>query len=250
MNKIFCGALIVPLFAATGVMAQSLTGSDLSIGYTTATDSDLDSSGLTLGGSAEFAASRELAFQGDLSYTDGEVFGLDGDILSLAGHAIYHANELASFGAYYGIDSDGSDDIAYYGVEAGYDLPRGDVEGYFGLTAVDAGQFDGIDLGDIDLNQYGASVSFDITETFAVSGRYDNLRFSDVASVDRFGLGLGASLGNGFGVSAELGRQSIDIVALGDDNQTYANVTASYTFGAERGATFDRRGLAHTILGF
>jgi len=120
MNKLNKAALFVVMAtAASPGMAQSLTGGEISLGYSALTDEDLETSGTQLGISAEIALSREFALQGDVSYLDGEVIGFDGDETSLGLHAIYHANEQASFGYFFGQDRSEGEKSDFYGAKAG-----------------------------------------------------------------------------------------------------------------------------------
>jgi len=80
-------------------------------------------------------------------------------------------------------------------------------------------------------------------------GRYDDVAFSDLVSANRVGFGVNYALTSQFGVSAEVGKLTGEVVGFSED-ETYANVSASYTFGAERGATFESRGLSDALLGF
>ncbi len=258
MSKFYAAALGAGLIlSATMAMSQSLTGGDVTIGYAGLTDSDFDTSGYNVGASGEMAFAREFAAQGDFSYTDGDVFGFSGDTVALAGHGIYHANENASFGLYYGQEYSDGDRVKYYGVEGGYGYEQLKVEGYFGVTAVDVGQyFDltddaaaGAIIGDIDLNQFGVSAAYSVNPMFSVTGRYDQIRFTEALQLSRLGAGVAADVGNNIGLSAEVGRLTADVVGYSDD-ATYANIGGTYTFGASRGATFGRRDSAHTVMGF
>ncbi|MEH6653194.1 hypothetical protein [Loktanella salsilacus] len=243
--------------AATAAASQSLTGGDVTATYGGLTDSDYDASGYNLSASGEIGFDRVFALQGDLSYTDTDLGLLSSDTIAFTGHAIYHANEFASFGMYYGQESSDGDDLKYYGVEGGYEATQLKVEGYFGISAIDLGDAfagtdfaaDGAIIGDFELNQAGVQVAYDVNEMFTVMGRYDQIHFTDALSFDRIGAGVSADLGNNIGLSAELGRLSTDLAGLSDD-VTYANIGATYTFGAERGATFGARDSAHTLTGF
>lgn len=237
------------IFTGTFAMSQAVTGGDVSIAYAGLTDTDLDTSGFTLSTSAEIALARDFAVQGDFSYTDGEVAGFSGDILSLGAHAIYHANAQASFGAYYGQDSSDGEDLTFYGVEGGYEQDQLQFSGYFGLSAVDSGPVGITGLGDIDLNQFGLAVSYDINPIVALNGRYDQIRFTDAAKVSRLAAGVATDVGYNVNLAAEIGRIEGDLLGTSGD-ETYASATATYTFGAERGATFAAKGLTQTIFGF
>ncbi|WP_394152431.1 hypothetical protein [Loktanella salsilacus] len=242
---------------ATAAASQSLTGGDVTATYGGLTDSDLDVSGYNLAASGEIGFDRVFALQGDLSYSDTDLGLFSSDTIAFTGHAIYHANEFASFGMYYGQESSDGDDLKFYGVEGGYEAQQLKVEGYFGISSVDLGEaYAGTELaeagaiiGDFELNQAGVQVGYDVTEMFTVMGRYDQIHFTDALSYDRFGAGVAADLGNNIGLSAEIGRLNVDLAGL-SEGVTYANIGATYTFGAERGATFGARDSAHTLTGF
>ncbi|MCF7700509.1 hypothetical protein [Loktanella sp. M215] len=250
MNTNFCAIIgMVLTFCGSQSYGQTFSGGDISLGYAGLTDSDLKTSGYALNASGEAALTRELSVQGDFGYTNGEIGGFDGDILSLAAHGIYNASENASFGIYVGQDSSDGDSIKFYGVEGGYGYNQIKVDGYFGVTAIDSGPFIDGGVGDVDLNQIGMSATFMVNDIFTVSGRYDRIRLTDAIGANRIGAGVGATLRNDFELAAEVGRIEGDVFGY-SDNATYANVSATYSFGGPRGATFEQRGIAKTLLGF
>ncbi|MCA1775811.1 MAG: hypothetical protein LC676_09440, partial [Loktanella sp.] len=224
---------VVMATAASPVMAQSLTGGEISLGYSALTDEDLETSGTQLGISAEVAVSREIALQGDVSYLDGEVVGFEGDETSLGLHAIYHANEQASFGYFFGQDRSEGEKSDFYGVEGGFEGDNFNLEGYFGVSQIEIGTVEGLDVGELDLNRFGILASYDLTPAFTLMGRYDDVAFSDLVSANRLGLGVNYAVTSQFGVSAEVGKLTGEVVGFSED-ETYANVTASYTFGSRQ----------------
>lgn len=251
MTYYISGALSVGLaLLSTNAMAQAtFSGGEVSLGYAALTDSDLETSGFNLGLSGEISLGREFALQGDISYTDGKIGGFKGDNTTVAVHGIYHANENASFGLYYGQDRSEGEHIAFYGTEGGYENGPLELSGYFGVAAVDSGDFDDGGLGNIDFNQHGIAAAYQVNDTFAVTGRYDQIHWTEAFSVNRLGLGIDAAVAANIGVAAEFGRIEGNL-GDGSADENYANLTATYTFGAKRGATFDTRGLLHTVLGF
>ena len=250
MNITF-GAIVGTVLALSGshAMAQTFSGGDVTLGYAGLTDSDLSTSGVSLMASGEVALSRELSVQGDFGYTNGEIGGFDGDILSLAAHGIYNASANASFGVYLGQDSSDGESVTFYGVEGGYGYNQFKLDGYFGVTAIDSGPVLGGGLGDVDLNQLGVSATMLVNDRFTITGRYDRIRLTDAINANRLGAGVGTTIGNDIALGAEIGRIEGEVVGFSDD-ATYANVSATYTFGGPRGATFDQRGIANTLLGF
>jgi hypothetical protein len=238
--------LAIAMTTATVANAQEFVGGEVGLSYSMLTDSDLETSGIQLNGSVEISVNRELSVQGDISHTDGEIGGLSGDISSIGLHGIYHANENASFGAYLGSESSDGADATFYGVEAGYGAGNTRFDGYFGVTAVDSGD---PTIGNLDVNQLGFSVGYAVTDSISMTGRYDRIRFTDALTAQRYGIGAELQASQSISIGTEVGILEGSVLGLSGD-ESYANVTATYNFGAQRGATFESRGLLSTILGF
>ncbi len=230
-------ALCLTPFAAT---AQSLTGGEVSLGYSALTDSDLETEGVRLDGSVEMALSREFAVQFDLGYTEGDLFGLSGDTTTYAIHAVYHANEQASFGYYIGRENSDAGDSNYFGVEGGYEKDALQFAGYFGVNRADA--YFGTAVGDVevDATQYGLGMTYQLAGGAVLGANFDNTRLTDQFQLTRYGIGAGFEVTEQVLIEAEVGKLDAELAGFGAD-ETYASVSATFNFGAGRGATFDRR---------
>jgi len=133
-----------------------------------------------------------------------------GDSIALTGHGIYHANENAFFGIYYGQESADGDDLKHYGFEGGYESEQLQVEAYLGISAIDLGDAlagtelaeAGAIIGDFEFNQSGIKVAYKVNGMFLVMGPYDQIHFIDALYYDRLGAGVAADLSNNIGLSA------------------------------------------------
>ncbi|PIE11527.1 MAG: hypothetical protein CSA72_05290 [Rhodobacterales bacterium] len=234
--------------AASGVMAQDMVGGSVSVGYMTLFEDDIDNHAVSLGGSAEFAASRTVSLQVDGAYTTMSVEDIDLDATGIGAHAIYHANENASFGAYLAHESIEEANVFSYGVEAGYGAGPLALEGYMGVSSVEDFVFNTDEH--VDFNTLGVAARYAVTPDAALGVSYDRVSFSSAASGNALALTGRYGLGSGLRAEAELGRVTGEVLGTDLDNSTYASMTVSYGFGKRGEAAFERRGLVQSFGGF
>lgn len=224
----------------TALAAFEFTGGDVELSYSMLTEeSDLDR--VDLGGSVEFAFTRNISMQADLAFTE---FGASNLSLTSFGlHGIYHASESTSVGVFLGRDraetGDASSNDNFIGVEVGYEAQGFGLEAYY--AKADSGLSDG--------SVAGASGSYDIGEAFAVGVALDRLD-ADTASLTALTLRGDYALTPMTRLFAEVGNASIEADGAGSVDSAFVGVGATINFGAERGATFERRSLLGTIPGF
>ena len=237
--------------AASGALAQGFTGAEVSLGYSTFTG-DYEGDALNLGGSGEFALTRQIGVQLDFGYTDfGEVNGVDDSDLSALNftlHAVYTINESGSVGLFYGREEltadDGTDEASdssdFVGVELGYAFDAVSFEMYY-AKALD-------ELID-DAAIYGVSGAFDVNGLFEVTADYDRVDSGSDIDASSASVGIAYEVLPNITLEGEIGSAGF-VTDRGDLTETFVGIGATYTFGAEGGATFDRRGLAREVPGF
>ncbi len=236
--------------AATGAFAQSFSGGEVSLDYSTYTDGP-DDGAVTLSGSAELAITREFGMQVDLSYTNtGEIFGMTDtsqEATSIVLHGIYNINASSSAGLFYGLernDLEDGDDTAsentdFVGIELGYEVGTVAFEIYYAKPLDEI-----IDTASL----YGISGAYTLSDAFAITGDADRLS-DDAVSLTSVAVGVEYTAYPGITLDAEVGSANID-TGVFDSSETFIGLGATYTFGAERGATFDNRGLTKLLPDF
>ncbi|WP_103333726.1 hypothetical protein [Pseudotabrizicola formosa] len=222
------------LFCATGAQAFEVTGGSLSLGYSSFVGSSeaTDVSKLSLGSSMEFALSHQFALQGDFALTQLDASNTDN--LNFGLHAIVHANESTSVGAYVGRDRFEGQNLNYFGFEVGHQAGLIDAEGY--VTFAKDGGTDGTVI--------GIKGDYALTGTAMVGARLDNLNIEG-ADTTRFGLTGAVDALPGVTVTGELGRARIE----GLGSEPYVSVGVKVTFGEKRGTSFERRSIIDLLPG-
>lgn len=231
------------LFCATAAHAFEVTGGSVSLGYSGLTDGDLnDFNKTTLGGSLEFGVSQAFSLQGDLSLSK---FGMTEDAAAVLGvskidsrslgmHAIYHASENTSVGAFLGTDRIESTDLNFIGVEAGHQMGQFGLEGY-----LSRGKLEGI-TGTV----LGLEGNYAVGEYTTLGLRYDNI---DIEGFDSSRLSLTGEIGAtpGFAVTGEIGNADLEDIG----SELFMGIGVRVNFGAKRGATFRDRSVANLLPG-
>lgn len=231
--------------------AQQFVGGEASLGYSTFTG-DTEGDAINLTGSVEFAFTREIGVQADLSYTNfGELGSLDGsgaDASSIALHLIYNVSDASSVGLFYGFESDSyergavttEDDTSYVGIEVGYEVGDIAFEMYYAKPLdeiIDNASF------------YGISGAYALNDAFAITADADRLTTDDLADLTSIAVGVDYDVMPNIVLNAEVGTASIDTGTTESDG-TFIGLGATFSFGADRGATFENRGLSTVIPGF
>ncbi|WP_376871628.1 hypothetical protein [Albirhodobacter sp. R86504] len=232
MKKIFGTAAILAAGFAQAAVAGEVTGGALGYSYSAFSD---DSAGNVdknaLAGSVEYGFDRQFAVQGDLSFMKFGATDFDGKAFTL--HGIYHLDDFTSFGAFITREDVESLGQTSYGLEVGHEMGLMEVEGYIAHGEAD----------DIDGNLFGISALYNATESFSFGLGYDNL---DVDSVDASRVALVSEYAfDRVVISGELGQA--DIEDLG--SESYFELGARMTFGANRGTTFGKRGFLEILPG-
>ena len=230
----YVAAASLALMAAPA-SAFEVTGGELELTYS-AFEEDSDFSRTSLEGSLEAAFSRSVAAQVDLG---GYKFNfVDDEATNATVHAIYHANDAASFGIFYGQDSLDGESTDFYGLEAGHEFEGVDIEAYV-ATGEEA---------DVDGTVIGINGVIALNDRFDIGASYDTADFDGDVSLNRFAVTGTAHVTDNMGVFAEVGSLEGEVAGL-SDSELFFGVGAEVTFGAKRGSTFGQRGLAHLVPG-
>lgn len=226
-----CGFCMFASYAA----AFEVTGGEVSIGHSAFID-DTDVARSSLEGSVGLGFSKSFGVQIDAGVSS---FNLANEsATAVAVHGIYHFDEATSAGIFVGSEEFASENSMFYGGEVGTEFAQGDVEGYFGM-AEDAG---------VDATVFGLSGSYRLNDTFAMGASVDYTKFDGGVGLTRFGVRGDYAAGQQTDLYAEVGSLSADIAGM-SGSETFIGLGAEFNFGAERGATFGRRGFTRLLPG-
>jgi hypothetical protein len=215
--------------------AFDVTGGEVSVGHSFFTDdSDFARSGIE--GSVELGFSQTLGVQVDASLQRFNVAGETATAFAV--HGLYHISEATSAGIFVGTENVASENNTYYGAEIGTELARSDFEGYIG-----SGEEEGIGA-----TVLGLSGTYNINDTFSLGASLDYVNLEGDASLTRFGVTGDYAIGEQTNIYAEIGTLSASD-AGNSGSETFVGIGAEFNFGAERGATFERRGLVGLLPG-
>lgn len=222
------------LFCATTAQAFEVTGGSLSLGYSSFVGSSdaTDFNKLSLGSSMEFGLTHQFSIQGDFALSQFGASNIDN--LNFGLHAIVHANESTSVGAYIGRDRVEGENLNYFGFEVGHQVGQIGAEGY--VTFAKDGGSDGTVI--------GIKGDYSLTETALIGARFDNINV-DGADASRVAITGEVGALPGVTLTGELGRARIDTLG----SETYVGVGVKVNFGDKRGATFDRRSILDLLPG-
>jgi hypothetical protein len=230
---------------AQPALSLEMTGGDIALGYSAFSEKVEGEtlSQTSIEGSLELGFTKEFGAQVDFGVQQFEQLnnlGAD-NATNVTLHGLYHMNETATFGAFYGRDSLEDLDLDFYGLEAGFEGSGFDVEAYFGT-----GELDGVDGKG---NVFGVSGAYELTSSFELIGSFAKASFDGDVDVSTFEAGVAYNFTNSVQIAATLGRLSGEVEGLGSESEDYFGLEAEYSFGAARGATFGERGLIHLIPG-
>ncbi|ETD83409.1 hypothetical protein [Rhodobacter capsulatus] len=228
MKRIILTAACAAALFSHAAMAGELTGASIGLDYNTLMNDDngrLDKK--TLSGSAEYGIDPNFSLQGDLAYA--KVRSLEADGYEATVHGIYHANDTASFGVFAG-RSDSNElglGLNYTGLEAGLEFGAFESDIYLASGTQN----------DMNATLLGLGTTYNASEAASVGLSYDR---AEVVTLDASRVQLEGEYRIGqYAVTAQVGHAKFEDAY--SDN--YIGVGAKMTFGAKRGATFDRRGI-------
>ncbi|UWR24130.1 porin [Sulfitobacter sp. S190] len=226
------------LLSATAAHAVEVTGGSIKLGFSAFTE-DTSVNALSIEGSIEAAFNRSFSVQADLGFHDFGETDVDSHNLSL--HAIYHVNDTTSFGAFYTAEDIEGADLDLFGVEAGYEMDRLEFEGYFGT-----GDFD--DASDVDGDIFGASARYEFENGLGLTGSFDSFDVDNAFDLTRVAIKLDLDVTDQVNLYLEVGSADIDVDGI-SASETFVGLGGKIAFGAERGATFEQRGISRLLPG-
>lgn len=229
-------ALAAALCVAAFPLAAQVTGGSLGIEYSAPTSGG-DLGGTTYSGAIEYSFMRDFAVSLDLSGYRLDNISTDASSATL--HGVYHLNEQASVGAFFGADSfDGADSQNLYGLEAGAEFGTAEIEGYVGLLEGDSD----------DATLFGLDGKYAFANGVSAIGSA-GIASSDDVDVTRISIGAEYAITGGPEFFAEIGNVSAEAAGIEAD-ETFIGIGARVAFGAKRGTTFGERSLFEVLPGF
>ncbi len=224
-------ALCAPTIAA----AFDVTGGDVSVGHSVFID-DTDIARSSLEGSVELGFGRSFGVQIDAGLHRFNFVGENSTTLTV--HGIYRLGDATSAGLFIGADEIDNESLTFIGAEVGHEFGRAGVEGYFSLANESGSAGDTI----------GISGSYQATDTIEVGASLDRVGLGGSDDITRFGLRGDLAVGEQTGLYAEVGSLSADVGGA-SDSEAFVGIGATFSFGANKGATFERRGLSRVLPG-
>ena len=227
---LLCATLSIPSTAA----AFEVTGGQLTFGTSAFTD-DTSFNRIGVEGAVEFAFNKSFGMQAELGYNKGNESGYDSVNVGL--HLLYHLDDNNSFGAFVVNEAAEGEDLQLYGVEFGIEANAIDYEGYYAKVETDIGSTD----------MFGFAVNYEFSNGLGLTGSYDNIGDSGIEA-SRLALKLDRDVTDSLNLYVEAGKGKIDVFGA-DVSDPFIGLGGTVTFGAERGTTFDIRGIARKLPG-
>ncbi|WP_147106376.1 porin [Tateyamaria sp. syn59] len=235
MNKMISAVLGVTLPLAGTAQAVEITGGSVQLKYSAFTEeTDLDR--INLEGSMEIGFNRSFSTQIDIGHNNFGETDLDGTNLGL--HGIYHLNDTTSLGAFYTREDVENVDIDIYGVEAGFETGAFAIEGFLGQA----------DAENEDETIFGFEGRYAFNSGIGLSLGYEDIGSGSTVNVATTTIRVDRDVTSNLNLFAEIGQTSFD-TAIGDLDETFVGIGGRIVFGAERGATFNQRGLLRILPG-
>jgi len=229
-------ALMATTTLATNATAAELVGGSIQLEYSAFTE-DTDFSRLGLEGSLELAFTRDFSIQADLGYQSFDFSDLDSNVFGL--HAVYHLNDDTSLGAFYTKDDSDIGDLDIVGVEVGHEFSEVEFEAYLARGEADL----------FDATMFGISGRYEFDNALGITGSFDRVD-EGVLDANLLAVSLDRDVSSNVNLFVKVGYADASIAGLGTDSETYVGIGGKIAFGAERGATFEQRGLSSLIPGF
>jgi hypothetical protein len=237
MKNVMAAFLSIGLGAAPAC-AIEVAGGSVGLSYSAFTD-DTEHHRLSFEGSAELAFSPTVSGQFDLGR---DKFGMaDMASTTLGLHGIYHLSKSTSFGAFYTSEDVEKDAVStnsdVYGIEFGHMVGRTEFESYVGLG----------DTGKVDGTVLGLSGRFEMSNGIGLAGSFD---YVDVTGLEagKIAVRLDNNVSDNLNLYVEVGSAKARAFGIAE-SEPYVGLGGKILFGAEKGATFERRGLSRVLPG-
>ncbi|MDF1729719.1 MAG: hypothetical protein P1U53_18435, partial [Sulfitobacter sp.] len=237
MKNVVGATVVFVVAAVSAAQAVEITGGSVELSYSAFTgETDLNKTNIE--GAFELAWSQNFSTQFDVGR---DSFGAsDLDVLSLGLHGVYHLDEGTSFGAFYtheGADTFGfNDEVDIFGLEFGHDAGKFEIEGYAGRG----------EAAGIDGTMMGLSGRYAITERVGFSGALDRIDVEGL-ELESVTLKLDGHVSENLNMYVEVGSGKAELFGV-SETEPFVGVGGKVTFGAKRGATFERRSIAAGTL--
>ncbi|MBV0914061.1 hypothetical protein [Anianabacter salinae] len=219
----------------TPLSAQSEFGGEFVLGYSFDAG-NASRNKREIGVAGEF---RAQGFGGQADYTNYRLGGTGTSADGYGLHLNFSPSLGTAVGGFYAHDTGTTfGSISYYGAEAQIGVAQGSVETHIGIAQFGAGNG----------TLYGLRGDYATPQGVNVYATADHVGLTG-AYVNRFGIGGGVTLADRFDLSAEIGSASVNSGGA-TTSSAYIGLQGSVTFGAGKGATFERRGLLNRLPGF
>ncbi len=227
-----CGAAIL---YAQSAQAVEVTGGSIGLSYSAFTE-DTDISRFGIEGSVEVGFNRNISLQFDIGHDKLNATGVDSTTLGL--HGIYHVDDQTSLGAFYTREDISGSDVDIVGIEGGFDTGQMEYDAY--MANADSVIGNGTLL--------GIAGRYEFANGLGLSGAYDSLDVS-VVDLSKITVKLDRDVAENANLFLEVGTGKANVVGI-TGSEFFVGVGGKITFGADRGATFERRGVAKLLPGF
>ncbi|WP_299699189.1 hypothetical protein [uncultured Tateyamaria sp.] len=235
MKYVLSAVLGVTLPIASAAQAVEITGGSVQLKYSAFTE-ETDLNRVNLEGSMEIGFTQSFSTQIDLGHNSFGETNLDGTNFGL--HGIYHLNDTTSLGVFYTREDVEDVDVDIFGIEAGLEMGAFELEGFLGQ----------LDAENEDETIFGFEGRYELNSGIGLSLGYEDVGSSSTANVATTTLRVDRDVTSNLNLFAEIGSTSFD-TNIGDADETFVGIGGRYVFGAERGATFNQRGLLRILPG-
>ncbi len=229
---------VLAALISTPVAAVEFTGGSIDAGYSQFTDGTLGKR-FSLAGSAELSITKSFGIQADIATYNFQETNISGQNLTL--HGVFHISPDASIGGFYGQDKLSAVKTEYFGIEAGYDFGRVDLEGYISSGSIQ-------NLSGSSSTLAGAELRGAVTNEVFLTAKFDYLDAPVGINGSRFSVGADYTFQDKVTVYGELGSGRAQI-GNASGTEPFVGIGLRFNLGTDRGTTFGRRGLLDKIPG-
>ncbi len=222
------------LMCATSAQAIEITGGSVGLSYSAFTK-DTSVSRMGIEGSLEIGYTQHFSSQIDLTYH--KLHDSEQDNAALVLHTIYHANDSTSLGLFYAIEDTPSGTFDFYGAEVGHEAGPWAFEGYLGRAETRA----------VDAHIIGVSARYAFANEVGLTGAYDTIDIIDT-DLSKMALRVDRDVKPDVNLYLEVGSAGTRGGGF-SGFEPFVGLGGTYVFGANRGATFDARGISRLLPG-
>jgi hypothetical protein len=228
-------AVLLTVLPASAQQALTFTAGEISLARSAFTDAT-SFARTSLGGSIEMGFGGNLGVQADLN---GLAYNfVDQTVTNTVLHGIYHLSPDTAAGMFIGSDRVSGSSAEFVGFEASHATERLEAEGYV-LVRQSSGE---------SYSLLGLSGRYGVTPALWLGLSLDT---GDVQTVDgtRISLDADVRLAQNITLFSSFGQLDGDVLGTPGGRETYFEVGARISFGANSGTTFGRRSLFNQLPG-